>query len=178
MELFNKYGNSEVLFLLDLFSQPQPFSSEDVKLAVRKNHAYPENWSFSFAMAKWVTMGLFEVMAEKAYQIAQNLSSFAAPPDNREFSFLQDILTTQETGLFFSSSETADIKDNNSTLFQYIHRKNLQGRESELKNLDTDVFKVLLGAIYRKETVILTGLQVPQESLVPYRLEASVLDGV
>lgn len=184
MELFNEYYNSDVQFLLDLFSLKQPFTKEKALALARANHTYAEYGDHMSSLKKWVRCGLIEETGPDLFQISKEkaLHRFAAPPNKLELEYLSDICGTEEAGLFLSSDIISKFSQPGPNSLDYIWRQNTFGKKSGVESVDREVFQGLLQAIYERRAVeeeycTRDDAAIRHGKTIPYRLEYSVFDG-
>ncbi len=184
MELFNQYYNSDVQFLLDLFSLQQPFPEEKALALARANHVYAEYGNHKNTLKKWIDCGLLEKTADGCIQISKQreLRRFASPPNYLEQNCLANLCGTKEAELFLPQGTRAKFSQTGQSNLDYIWRQNTVGKMSETGFVDPAVFQVILRAIYEKRMIEETYCTNDDPTVhtavsVPYRLEYNVYDG-
>lgn len=184
MELFNEYYNSEVQFLLTLFSFNRPFSEGEAIAAVKDTYVYVPYSNYTNVIEKWIKQGLIEKINDKYYQVNYNfhLNSFAAPLNSLESEFLSDIYDTKEAELFLGQGLNAFSSSPKGSMFDCIKHQNSLGKQTESENINQIVFRKIMSAIYEKqyieyEYITNTDPTVQKSISIPYRLEYSVFDG-
>ncbi len=184
MELFNQYYNSDVQFLLDLFSLQQPFTQGKALALARASHAYAEYGNHKNALKKWINCGLLEETADGRIKISKQraLRRFAAPPNHLEQSYLADLCGTKEAELFLAQGTRNKFSRSGQSELDYVWRQNPLGKMSGTELVDPEVFQVILRAIYEKrmieESYCTNGDPTIHTTLsIPYRLEYNVYDG-
>lgn len=184
MDLFNEYYNSDVQFLMDLFSLEQPFTKEKALALARANHVYAEYGDHMASLEKWIRCGLIQRVDPGAFQISKEkkLLRFAAPPNQLEREYLSDICGTEEAKLFLSPETASQFTRPGPNSLDYIWRQNAAGKKNAMEFVDREVFQWLLQAIYERRAVEETyctrnDATIRQGKTIPYRLEYSVFDG-
>lgn len=184
MDLFNEYYNSDVQFLMDLFSLEQPFTREKALVLAKANHVYAEYGNHMAALEKWIRCGLIQRVGPDMFQISKEkkLHRFAAPPNKLELEYLSDICGTEEARLFLSPDTAHKFSHPGPNSLDYIWRQNAAGKKKAMESVDQEVFQGLLRAIYERRAVeetYCTGTDatIRQGKMIPYRLEYSVFDG-
>lgn len=187
MELFNEYYNSNVQFLINLFSLNHPFTAKEaITLARESNvdvYCYDEK-NTTKELDKWVGYGLLEKCDEKRYRVSYNseLYPFAAPLNSLESEYLADVISTKEAELFSDWTADSPLHRTDCTVYDYIRRKNSVGKKSEADRVDKEVFRTILSAIYEKRYVehmyrTNASPKLHSATVIPYRFEYSVFDG-
>ena len=179
MELFNEYYNSDVQFLLDIFSLNRSFSKNELIELATTNHVFSSGINYREEIANWIKRGLIEKCGEDLFCIGKKMRSFAMPLSEIEYDYLQDICNTPEANLFFDESPIDFIGD---SLLNYVDRRNTIGKRNELQHLSKDVFRNLLKAIregcYIDHTYSTNADSTLRTAkIIPYRLEYSAFDG-
>ena len=142
MDLFNEYYNSDVQFLLDLFSLEQPFTKEKALALAKANHAYAEYGDHMASLNKWVSCGMLEEAAPGQFRISKNkqLSRFAAPPNRLELEYLADICGTEEAALFLTSDSITKFSQPGPHGLDHVWRQNALGKK-RAASVDREVFQ-------------------------------------
>ena len=93
MKLFNQYYNSDVQFLLDIFSLNRPFSCQEACEIARHNHAYAEYNDYRNSYKKWLDAGLLTTTETGELKVndLDGLQPFAAPLNCLETDYLSAI---------------------------------------------------------------------------------------
>lgn len=180
MKLFNQYDNSDVQFLLDIFSLNRPFSCEEACEISRHNHAYAEYNDYRNSYKKWLDAGLLTTAENCELKVngMDGLQSFAAPLNCLEADYLSAICRTPEAGLFLHQMPDFPLPEQD-TLLQFVCRQNAAGKRRELDKLNPVVFGLILMAVSQKKRLEISYAQPEprKTALVPYRLEYGVFDG-
>lgn len=180
MKLFNQYYNSDVQFLLDIFSLNRPFSCQEACEIARHNHAYAEYNDYRNSYKKWLDAGLLTTTETGELKVndLDGLQSFAAPLNCLETDYLSAICRMPEAGLFLNQMPDFPIPEQD-TLLQFVCRQNAAGKQSELDKINPTIFGQILTAISQKKRLEISYAQPDSRkvTLIPYRLEYGVFDG-
>lgn len=180
MKLFQEYHNTDLQYLLHLFSLRKGFTREEACRLAKEYHAFSCG-DFSEILRQWVK---YEVLIEKTpgyYTLHPELRPFAAAPSLTERQTLSYLLEQEEARLIFPTG-AEKLPREDTGLFACIRPWEPAGKAEELGQLDPTVFRQLLRAIaqgreIRKQYVTAQSAAVQTSVVVPYRFEYSAFDG-
>lgn len=183
MELFHKFYNSDVQFLLELFAFNRPFSMEEMIETAERCHVYAPYGNLWKRIEKHINAKILEKCSDKVhYQINTQLNSFAAPLNKIETDCLQALCRTEEAELLISDELRERIPTQENSCYRYIRTHCAAGKSIELQKQSPETVRNVLRAIREGRWITYQfctnrSEQRQNGSCIPFRIEVSGFDG-
>ena len=183
MNLFNEYYNSDVQFLLDLFSLNRRFRLEEAIEIAKAEHAYAPYGDYERLLKKWVDFGLLKKNEDSSFEVASEsgIHPFAAPLNQIEKDCLLEILRSKEAELFLPEESGVKLLSEGNSDNRFIKGAGFDRGSRELQKINPKVFRTLMKAMDQGCSVSHSyctndDATVRTAVIIPYRFEYSVFD--
>lgn len=183
MELFHKYYNSDVQFLLEMFAFNRPFSQKELLEMAERCHVYAPYGNLWKGIEKHTDAKIIEKCSDEVqYQINPRLNSFAAPLNKIENDCLQALSRTEEAKLLISDELREKIPSQENSYYNYIRTHSAAGKSIELQKQSPETVRNVLRAIREGRWITYQFCTNRSEerktgSCIPFRIEVSGFDG-
>lgn len=183
MELFHKFYNSDVQFLLELCAFNRPFSREEVLQAAERCCIYAPYGNLWDGVKEHIDLGMIQrISGTELYQVNALLHPFSAPLNTIEDECLHALCETQEAQLLLSEEVRAQFPAQEESIYHYISTHSAAGKANQLKKLSQKTVRAVLQAIREGRRITYRFCtnrngELRPGSCIPFRVEVSGFDG-